>query len=401
MTQDRPRLLVPFGSGIVFGSERGNIEALVALKNEGCDVLCLVRPEDWAADVRAALEAAGLDTVVCPYIYEWRRGYTVNFFAHNIFAFPIANLLFLLAAANYRPTHVYAFNAFWILNFLPALTLLRTPLVYRAGDEPSVHNWFFRWLWRVVANKGKRFVANSEFIKKSLIANGVDPERITVIYNKPPTRFTEAPLALPAELTQREKFNVLYVGQIIETKGVRVLIDAFKSLAADYPNAALWIAGPISETWDGDAWARALRQSVSEDPVLKDRVYFLGYVENTPALYRAAQIHVCPSLANEPLANVVMEAKEAGIPSIVFRSGGLPEMVSHGVDGVVCSEKSAQALADALALYMKDPERAAAEGKAARASLSKFHIDAFSRRWRQVIDGASRKDRATPAYQHG
>src|SRR5262249_8558258 len=143
--------------------------------------------------------------------------------------------------------------------------------------------------------------------------------------------------ALPlADSTIRD---IVFVGQIAEAKGPDLLVRAFRSVAKSNAQARLLIAGRISE-WSGDKWARDLRDSVAHDPELRSRVVFLGFVENVPDLLRSREVLVAPSLVEEGLGLVVMEAKAAGIPSIVFPSGGLPEMIQHGVDGFVCRDKS-------------------------------------------------------------
>ena len=82
----------------------------------------------------------------------------------------------------------------------------------------------------------------------------------------------------------------------------------------------------------------------------------------------------------------MMEAKEAGIPAIVFPSGGLPEMISDGIDGIVCKEKTVAALADALRYYLSDSPRAKAHGENARQSLARLDIPKFAEKWLAVYE---------------
>ena len=113
---------------------------------------------------------------------------------------------------------------------------------------------------------------------------------------------------------------------------------------------------------------------------------FVGFVENVPALLRGRAVLVAPTLTEEPLGLVVMEAKVAGLPSIVFPSGGLPEMIEHGVDGFICRDKSVEALTEALNLYLNDPPITLRQGAAAKASLRRLGIDEFATRWLTVYE---------------
>jgi glycosyltransferase involved in cell wall biosynthesis len=100
------------------------------------------------------------------------------------------------------------------------------------------------------------------------------------------------------------------------------------------------------------------------------------------------QLTVAPTLAEEPLGNVVVEAKNAARPTIVFPSGGLPEMIEHGVDGYVCSDKSVDALEAAFRAYLIEPGKCEREGAAAKNSLQRLGVAQFTERWNAIYDHA-------------
>jgi glycosyltransferase involved in cell wall biosynthesis len=378
----QPRILALFGSAVLFGQERGNIEALAALKEQGYEVLCLVRDEQWSTLITPALDERGLVWVKVPYIEHRMPGRLRYVVFRNPVAFIRANWRFMGVVDEFRPTHIHAFNPLYVLNFLLGLTLVQVPMIYRAGDEPTVHNWVWRWLWRFVTWRTKHFVANSKFVASSLCRHGADDDSVSLIYNAPPRHITLA--ATPqALMNSGEEFRIAYVGQIAEHKGVHILIDAFRALASEFPEAQLTIAGRISD-WSGDAWGRNLRDVTSSDPVIGSRVAFVGEIADVPVLLARASVHATPSLFQDPSPNVVMEAKQAGCPSIVFPRGGMPELVEDGVDGFVCPEPTAEALADALRHYLVDAGLARSHRVAALASLNRLGVNQFSDRWLEV-----------------
>ena len=130
----------------------------------------------------------------------------------------------------------------------------------------------------------------------------------------------------------------------------------------------LFIVGDYA--WQ-NPFAKALIQQVAEAG-FDDRSVFSGFVEAIGAFLSVSDVHVCPSVFEEPLGNTVLEAKAAGLPSIVFPSGGLPELVRHGYNGWICSSKTEEALVAAMGAYVQFRERAKVEGEAARASLAEF-----------------------------
>ena len=178
------------------------------------------------------------------------------------------------------------------------------------------------------------------------------------------------------------------MGQVIEGKGVAVLAKAFEQVAAEYPAARLLIAGNISE-FEGESWGKTFRAQVLANPALAGRVEFEGFVEDIPAFLARCRITVAPTLTEEPMGNVVMEAKQAGVASIIFRSGGFPEVIEHGVTGFICAEKTADSLAGALRTYLDDPALASRQGEAAKASHVSLGVDRFDETWREIYAKAA------------
>jgi glycosyltransferase involved in cell wall biosynthesis len=377
----RPRILALFGARVIFGAERENIETLATLQELGCEVLCLVRHEAWNDHVRAALTARGLAWRKVPFIDGWLRGWRLWILLRNPIALMVGNWRALRITREFRPSHIHAFNQLHVLSFMPSLLLMRSPLIYRAADAPTRHNWFWRAVWSFVVMRTAQFIVLSRFIYDELIASGVQARRITVVYPIPPKRVS----ASTAPTVSQNFRNIVFVGQINKEKGPHLLIQAFRNLAASYPDARLLIAGRISD-WSGDDWARGLRDSTARDSLLRSKVCFLGFVEDIPSFLRSCHLLVAPSLWEEPLGLVVLEAKEAGIPSVVFPSGGLPEMVEHGVDGFVCHNKTVDALEQALRFYLDDPSRTKAHGAAARESLARFCADEYGSKMLRIYE---------------
>jgi glycosyltransferase involved in cell wall biosynthesis len=116
---------------------------------------------------------------------------------------------------------------------------------------------------------------------------------------------------------------------------------------------------------------------------LASRVRFLGVREDVPALLARASVHCCPSRPEqkEGFAVVNLEAKRAGLPSVVFPTGSLPEMISHGEDGWICRDVSVDALVEGLEFFLSDPERLRRAGEKARASDRLYSRERFAAQW--------------------
>lgn len=372
------RVLALFSGVVKYGAERANLEALNALREKGARVLLLVSDAPWAEAMRQDLAQHGFEMVQAPYVVPPRPDYPIN----PLIAFPPilarASLILLAAMRRFRPTHILAANQLAVLSVLPALTVTRTPVVYRCGDKPILHNWLYRLVWRFITHRAGAFVAVSRFIADRMREDGAPDASLHVIYSRPPARADVEPF--DSAQIEPDDFNLVYIGQVNATKGVDRLVEAFALLAPRHPQARLLIAGRVSD-WVGDSWARELRDATLARPELAGRVRFLGYLEDVPGLLAHAQVAIVPTVTDEPLANVVMEAKQAGVPAVVFPSGGLPEVVEHGADGLVCADRTAEALAEALETYLSDPATARRHGQAARQSLERLQVGAFAERW--------------------
>jgi glycosyltransferase involved in cell wall biosynthesis len=85
----------------------------------------------------------------------------------------------------------------------------------------------------------------------------------------------------------------------------------------------------------------------------------------------------------------VLEAKMAGLPSVVTPSGNLPEMIDHTRDGWVCSRADSGAIADGLEYFLTRPDELAAAGRAALWSADRYNEGRFAAAWGRVF--ATRK----------
>ncbi len=167
---------------------------------------------------------------------------------------------------------------------------------------------------------------------RDVIRLGADPDR-TVI--------TPLTALAPTEVVQRRGTNApgltryLFVGRLIESKGLDVLLDAFGRLDA----GELWIAG--------DGPLRALVESAA---VRNPRIRFLGYVEGDALadVYRQADALVVPSIY-EPWGLVVHEGLAYGLPVITTdQVGAADDLIESGTNGYIVPAGSSESLAGAM-----------------------------------------------------
>ena len=121
---------------------------------------------------------------------------------------------------------------------------------------------------------------------------------------------------------------------------------------------------------------------------LAGAVDFLGLVQPVEPLIASAGIVVVPSLG-EGFGMVALEAMERGRPVIASDVGGLPEIVVHGETGLIVPRGDHEALAAAIAELARDPQRAAAMGRAGRKrAVEAFGQDRCTERTAELYEAA-------------
>ena len=380
------RVVVTLGGIPLWGQERGNIQVFHALKDVGVDALFVTHHSYGHESIQPALDGLGLRWTTAYYPGRWIKGKGVRWLAKRFNESIRSNREFYRKARAYRPTHVHTMNWRYAVDFLPAYKLLGVPVVYRVGDKPERHRKIFEFAWRrLISPNVNQFIAISNFVRDQLIEAGVPEGKIRVIYSYPPERPPRDGTDLPSDVVDPYGGKtVVYVGQVTESKGVDLLVEVALALCRERDDVRVLLAGDYS--WR-NPFADALIALVDAEG-LSDRIRFLGSVQDVPGLLSVADVHVAPSVVEEALGNVVIEAKQVGVPSVVFPSGGLPELaVEQGLDVFVCTAKTASALADGLRHYLDLPADDHAEAvHAARASLGTLGItrEAFTQAWADV-----------------
>lgn len=385
------RVLAALNGLELFGHERGNIEVFKALREQGAEVLVGVNC-NTAGDkncVADELRELKFETFPLPFGPQWSIQWVKSepsIALTNFLAVLRCSRVFNRVIRQFRPTHIHLGSPLVYSYVSLALVFSKVPLIYRMGDCPPVNSFFNLQIWKMAMRQSMHVVANSEFVRNSTLAAGGSKVKISVLHNRAP-RHTKNQSLECANNQVRDAHRLIYVGQISKHKGLLQLLDAFEALIDDCPDLCLDILG-------GSRYDEEFRHDLVEmisARGLEGKVALRGQIDDPTIYYQRAAIHVAPSMWDEPFANVVLEAKREGTPSVVFPSGGLPEMVRHGVDGYVCREKSVAALTEGLRWMLADRERLQQMGSAAKEdSEARFGQQQFQRAWADVYRSVSR-----------
>lgn len=168
------------------------------------------------------------------------------------------------------------------------------------------------------------------------------------------------------------------VAFLTKRKGIGYLVEAFRQVVDCFSNAQLQIVG------DGDERARLQAQIVDLD--LEGNVSLLGNRTDIRSLMNGFDIFVLPSLW-EPFGLVIAEAMACGKPVIATAVGGIPEIVTDGVTGLLVPPSTAEPLSSALIAVIRDTDLRRRLGRAGRQRfLENFDATIMARRYEEVYE---------------
>lgn len=281
----------------------------------------------------------------------------------------------LRAARAFRPDILHAH--WWFPNALVGgwvSRLMHTPMVttFHGTDVRMVRAYAAsRPLFRQVLRRSAAVTAVSRWL-------AAEAQEMGGVMPKVAPMPVEVAIFTPGGASARSG-RLLFVGRLTRQKGVDLLLRTLALL----PSAiALDVVGDGEEREHLEALARSL--------ALAPRVRWHGAQRGDalPAFYRAAAALVVPSV-DEGLGLVAVEAQLCETPVVAFASGGLIDVVEHGVTGLLVEQRDPASLAAAVTALLERPDRGAALGRAGRdRALSQFSPAVAAHRYLDIYRSA-------------
>ena len=244
-----------------------------------------------------------------------------------------------------------------------ASALSRKPLIYHLHDIVSPEH-FSRTNRKIITAMGNRaalVIANSKASREAFVAAGGNARLTQVVYNGFDGARYEVPEATRSQLRDRlnlsERFVVGHFSRLSPWKGQHVLIEALKDCP---PEVSVLFVG--SALFGEDGYAQQLRSQI-EAAGLGDRVQFLGFRSDVPALMSACDLVAHTSTAAEPFGRVIAEGMLCNRPVVAAAAGGALEIVEHNQTGWLTPMGDAGKLAEIISLAYREPARARAIAK--------------------------------------
>lgn len=301
--------------------------------------------------------------------------------------------LFLMAqlAAIVRLQREFRFDAIhahWIVPQGVVAAVLRTwsrstpPVLVTShgGDLYALRGWFLERLKRWVLRRADAVTVVSDAMREYCEQQGIAPDRVIV---------QSMGVDLESKFTPGDSESagdgLIFVGRLVEKKGVAHLIEAVAILADRYPDLRLNIVG--------DGPLRGSLEALANKLGVEGRVHFVGSIlnEDVPDYLRAASISVMPSVVassgdQEGLGLVAVEALGCGCAVVAFDLPAVRDTIIDGETGLMAEPGNATDLADKIAMLLDDNVLRRALAEAGRHyAIGKFNWRAVGESYAKII----------------
>ncbi|HEX7011771.1 MAG TPA: glycosyltransferase family 4 protein [Steroidobacteraceae bacterium] len=264
-----------------------------------------------------------------------------------------SNVFALLAGRRYPHVKLVATSHGWIAN--------------------DLRGRIYRFIDKLLLPRFHRVIFVSHAMRRLVPRWWLPDERVCVLHNALVlSSYGAGVVDAPRRRIDLSSVTVLNVGRLSREKGQDLLLRALAALVPEYPGLRLKFAGvgPL------ESELKQLAQALG----IADRVEFLGYVHDMPALYANVDLLVQSSLT-EGLPNIVLEAAYLRVPLIATRVGGTDEVVEHMKSAWLIRPGSVGELVEAMQAFLAAPERFVQMANAAHQGvLERFSFTARTER---------------------
>jgi glycosyltransferase involved in cell wall biosynthesis len=354
------RILTVCTSANVFGAEVITLKMLEGFRQAGHEQLAVTTI--WTdGEFNRRLANLGIPELRLPFgtvskVLAWRPMYHT---ANVLVRLPWFWHGWLRAVRDFQPEIILFTYTRHVMLLYPWLGRRPSYLIEYTGLEPSS---FRRMEYGMLARKLTGFIAVSKHMFQHILRTGAPRDQIHVIRS---AAFSESDLLRAEAEAQNfassgDCLRIGIIGQIDPYKGHDCLVEAARLLKQAGRMFAVYVFGTGSPDY-----ISALKRKIAAAG-LSDCFHWMGYQKEKTSIYRNIDVCVVPSCFGDPLPTVAMEAGAYGLPVVVSRAGGLPEIVEHGITGWIVDVNAPAQFADRLEWLMDNPDAAKAMGLAGR-----------------------------------
>lgn len=289
------------------------------------------------------------------------------------------------AVEDFKPNIIHVHHAFpfsWVARFIKSTYLIPYVISIHGSELPTAQkNKRYLALTIDALRRARRIIPNSFYTKEWMLQIFGDEYRkqIRVIpggvdINKFHKIKTED---IDKKFNLTGKKLVVFAGKLTPYKGVKYLVKAARKI-----NGEIFILGGGSER-------KNLEQIVKNDKI--NNVKFLGHLGNDTnfliKFYSRADVFVAPSVWDEPLGLVILEAMACETPVVVTRKGGIPLAVKDGKNGFFIKPRNSNDIVEKVNYLLANEDKRNKMAKIARQiAVEKFSWENISQKFIHIYE---------------
>jgi len=391
MKTEKIKLLCIHASAEWFGSDRYLYGILKYLDTPRFDAQVIL-PEP--GPLKEKIQTLGIPVVHPPcmgILHRFRNPIQMALFFVKLFR----EIIWLIAYIRKQKIQLVHVNSTSNLGALIAARICRVPVVCHALEIRISPALIGKILATLVNGFSTHIVAISQAVSEYLDTGWTPPRSLQVLH--PGVELDSAFSGDSGKIREQlgipvDKKVVGMVGRLTFWKGAHIFIEAAMALAEKRSDAFFLIVGAF-DTAQSREYYQSLVDKVDQRG-LGDRIRFLGFREDIPAVMSVFDIFILPSVFPEPFGLVTVDAMLAGTPVIATRHGGSLDIVREGTDGFLVAPGEPDTLADKVETLLNDPELRRAMGRNGKTRIQehfglKDQVREIMSAYTRVMDQAS------------
>jgi glycosyltransferase involved in cell wall biosynthesis len=309
----------------MLGGGEHSFLGLISHLPESWKVLAIV-PEEGELAIRLRQNGIETEAIELPAIRPWKALKIISIIKNYSDMFK-----------RYRPALIYANGSRAALYGGIVGRALKIPVIWHCRiAEPDIY------LDPILCRLSTRIIANS-----GATANRFKPRfryKIKAIYNGIDIGWLQNGDVKRPDLIQPDWKVILVVTRISKSKRHDLALAVFDKKAPSDPKFHLVCVGAKDEL--DPRWYDFLMRKTKQSE-FSNRIHWIGQVADIRQWYRSASVLLFPA-EKEAFGRVLVEAMACGVPVVASRSGGIPEIITHGQDGLLVPAGNADEMANAI-----------------------------------------------------
>lgn len=224
-------------------------------------------------------------------------------------------------------------------------------------NSNSMLDKMFRFVERFFGSLLDGYIVNSNSARQSL--NKLVKKNIALIYNG----IAEIQ---PINSKKSDNKNIITIANLSTRKGYEDYLRAISIVVSKVPESRFLFLG--KDNLDGKI------QQLIIDNKLENNVQYLGFQERIDEFLENSAVFVLPSLYGEGCPTSILEAFSFSLPVVAYQIDGIPELVTHGVDGLLFDVGNVDALAGGIVSFLLDPENSEKMGISGRQKVKDYFL---------------------------